>query len=70
VVVFRSVVLRVVFAVSLLVLKRLICELRRCVADGAFNVACYHPLVAYRGSDGAITFADRGRGDQLLLPCG
>lgn len=30
---------------------------------------CYNPLVAYREGD-RIVFADRGRGDQLLLPCG
>jgi len=34
-------------------------------------VACYHPLVAYRDAvSGGISFSDRGRGDQILLPCG
>jgi len=34
------------------------------------DVACYHPLVAYRRRDGTILFVDRGDGDEILLPCG
>lgn len=33
-------------------------------------MACYSPLVGYRLPDGSVTFSDRGRGDEILLPCG
>jgi hypothetical protein len=35
----------------------------------AVVMACFHPIPAYRDGD-RIVFVDRGRGDQLLLPCG
>lgn len=44
----------------------------RCGAVGGYEIlACYHPLQAYRRSDGEVVFVERGDITQsLLLPCG
>ena len=45
--------------------------MRPCVVAGVCDfMPCYHPIVAYRRSDGSIVFHNRGDGDQLQLACG
>jgi len=40
------------------------------VAEQDYDMACFHPLTAYKNLHGQITFTDKFGGDSLTLPCG